>query len=124
VAGLGIRLFTDEHISDTLARALKRRGYDVESCEEAGRANRGIPDEEQLTYATQHGRAILTFNRNDFLRLDAQWKRVGQQHGGIIISVAVRDVGELLRRVERHLDICPPSVQHDTLLWLDPSPTR
>ena len=60
MAGLGIRLYTDEMIDVRLARALRSRGYDVESCQDAGRSNQGIPDEEQLAYAAGLGRAIYT----------------------------------------------------------------
>ena len=59
MAGLGIRLFTDEHIFKDLARELRNRGYDAEGCYEVGRANQGISDEEQLEYATRRGCAIL-----------------------------------------------------------------
>ncbi len=123
MAGLGVRLYTDEHISGRLARALERRGYDAVSCAEAGRADQGISDEAQLVYASQNSRAILTSNHIDFLRLDAAWKRDGRQHAGIILSMEVQDIGELLRRVERHLDTYGPNLQHDTLLWLDSNPT-
>jgi hypothetical protein len=53
MAGLGIRLYTDEMIDARLARELRRRGYDAESCQEAGRHNRGISDPDQLAYAAQ-----------------------------------------------------------------------
>jgi hypothetical protein len=124
VAGLGVRLYTDEHIFKDLARALRRRAYDAESCQEAGRADQGISDEDHLAHAAQRGRAIVTFNVSDFVRLDIDWKRAGRQHAGIIVSARVDDFGELLRRAERHLNTYPPDVQHDTLLWLDPGPTR
>ena len=70
MAGLGIRLFTDAMIDLRPAVNLRRLGYDVQSCQEAGRSNRGISDHRQLSYATQQGRAILTFNRRDYRRLD------------------------------------------------------
>ena len=118
VAGLGIRIYADEMIPPSLAPALRRHGYDAESCQEAGRSNQEIPDEEQLAYATQHGRAILTFNIGDFHRLDADWKATGRRHAGIILSTEISDLGTRLRRVERHLDNIPPYLQHDMLLWL------
>ena len=46
MAGLGVRLFTDEHIHKHLAGTLRDRGYDALSCQEAGR--RGVSDDEQL----------------------------------------------------------------------------
>jgi hypothetical protein len=123
MAGLGIRLYTDEMISSRLAQELRRRGYDAESCHEAGRSDRRIPDAEQLAYAAQQGRAILTFNNGDYSRLDHQWKASGQRHAGIILCPEIDDIGELLRCVERHLDTVVPSIQQDILLWLDTSRT-
>ena len=123
MAGLGIRLFTDEMITGRLARELRRRGYDVESCEDAGRGNQRIPDEHQLQYATLHGRAILTFNVGDFVWLDQQMKDQRQRHAGIVVSPRIDDLGMLIRCVQRHLDTVEPGVQHDTLIWLDTSLT-
>jgi uncharacterized protein with PIN domain len=118
MAGLGIRLYTDEHIHIDLARALRERGYDAESCQEADRANQRLPDEAQLAYAARQGRAILTFDVVDYSRLEHTWKAVGQKHAGIILAQEITDFGTLLRRVQRHLDSVDPAVQDDTLLWL------
>lgn len=44
MAGLGVRLYTDEMISPRLAEVLRQHGYDAESCQEAQRAtDRGHP---------------------------------------------------------------------------------
>lgn len=119
MVGLEIRLFTDEHIFLDLAVALRLQGYDVISCQEAGRANQRISDHEQLIFATQQRRAVITYNARDFLRLDKRWKLSGQRHAGIVIVPAtVERFGELLHRVIRHLDTTMPEVQDDTLLWL------
>ena len=124
MAGLGVRPFTDEHIFRDLARALRTHGYDAVGCQEAGRANQKISDDEQLAYAARSGRAILTENHVDFVPLDAAWKSDGREHAGIIIVGNVGAFGELLRRIERHLNTYSPEVQHNTLLWLGPSATR
>jgi len=108
VAGLGIRLYTDEMIPAKLAPALRRDGYDALSCDEAGRSNLQIPDAEQLEFAVGEGRAILTYNLGDFHRLEAQWKSSGRVHAGIILSPEIGDFGTLLRRVQRHLDTVDP----------------
>ncbi len=122
MAGLGIALYIDEDVHAALAGELRRRGYDVESCHEAGRGNRAIPDEEQLAYATEQGRAIITFNAADYILLDQEWKAVGLEHTGIVVSPKINDLGELLRRVTHHLDTTRPDTQRDTLLWLwDPA---
>jgi hypothetical protein len=124
MAGLGIRLFTDEMIFPELPAELRRHGYDAESCVEAGRSGQAIPDEAQLAYATEHGPTLLTFNKVDFLRLDRVWKAADRRHAGIIVSPQIEDLGELLRRVTWHLDTYAPEDQHDTLLWLGPVPER
>ena len=123
MAGLGVRLYTDEMTPPDLAQALRRQGYDALSCHDAGLSNKGIPDEAQLAHATQDSRAILTFNTRDFLRLDAQWKAAGRRHGGVIIVARRLAFGHLIRCVARHLDTVPPSAQSDALLCRDTSPT-
>ena len=112
--GLGVRIYTDEHIFKDLARMLRARGYDAESCQEAGLAGHGVLDEEQLAYATRRGRGILTHDSGDFPSLDAAWKQAGREHAGIIVTPRVSHLGELLRLVERHLNTYPPDVQRNS----------
>jgi hypothetical protein len=73
-----------------------RRGFDVLSCQGAGRANQRILDEDQLAYATAQRRPILTFNVVDFTALDAEWKRDGRRQAGIIVSAEIRSLTELV----------------------------
>jgi len=120
MAGLGVRLFTDEMISPDVAVALRLRGYNAESCAEAERAGQEISDAEQLAYAAQHERAIVSFNIGDFSRIEAEWKAAGRVHHGIILSPEIRDTGTLMRRLAHHLDHVSPAQQYDTLLWLSP----
>lgn len=115
-----IRLFTDEHVHAGLAAALRERGYDAESCQEAGRDNRRVSDDEHLSYTAQQGRAILTNNVADFVRLDREWKAANRQHAGILVYAQTPSFTALLRRVARHLDEIEPEIQRDTLLWLAP----
>ena len=74
MAGLGIRLYLDEMFSARVAAALRRRAYDVESCYDAGLGGRRVTDVDQLAYAAQQGRAILTCNARDFVPLDRAYK--------------------------------------------------
>jgi hypothetical protein len=75
----------------------------VQSCQEARRANQRISDQDQLTYASTEGRALLTFNVVDFIVLDAEWKQSGRRHAGIIVLPEIRHLSELIQRVEHHL---------------------
>jgi hypothetical protein len=122
MVGLGIRLYTDEMISPALAVQLRRRGYDVQSCADAGRSGQRIPDEAQLIYATQDARAILTFNMRDYVHLDRDWKATGREHAGILIAPEIDDPGLLVRLVQRHLDRYSPAEQNNFMLWIDTSP--
>lgn len=83
-----------------LAEILIAQGYDVETTEAAGRANQRIHDEPQLEYATQQGRATLTFNARDFITLDREWKAVGPVHVGIVVSEQITNVYRLAYRVK------------------------
>jgi hypothetical protein len=122
MAGLGIRVYTDEMISPALAVQLRQRGYDALSCDEASLSGQSIPDQDQLAFATQNDRALLSFNMRDFVRLDQEWKRLEQEHAGIIIAPEIDDIGSLLRLVERHLETYSPEEQRNLLLWLDTNP--
>jgi hypothetical protein len=122
VAGLGVRVFTDEMIDPDLAVAARQNGYDIESCREAHRNNQKIPDEDQLDYAARQGRAILTFNVGDFYERDAAVRPPSGAPRGIIVSAEITDLGVLLRRMQCHLDAHAPADQHNTILWLEPDP--
>jgi predicted nuclease of predicted toxin-antitoxin system len=119
--GLEISVFTDEMITPRLAAEMQRRGYDVESCRDAGRANLSISDEDQLAYATNAGRAICTFNYPDFAALDALWHARGRSHAGIIVSVDLdSEQTEMARRLQRHLDTVDAATQRDRVMILWP----
>ena len=105
------RLYADENVPRHVVEALRRLGHDVLTCYEAGNAGQRIPDDEVLRFATAHGRAVLTMNRRDFIRLD----RKVRSHAGIVactedadsegqavrIHDAITAQGELRDRVVR-----------------------
>jgi len=63
------QLFADEDFPFPIVERLRQLGHDVITTYEAGRANQGISDADQLAYATSIGRAILTRNRRHFKSL-------------------------------------------------------
>lgn len=73
-------LYADENFPLQVVELLRRLGHDVLTSLEAGQANRAIPDEEVLAFATNLGRAVLTLNRWQFIGLHA--RRPG--HAGIV----------------------------------------
>ena len=119
MAGLGIRIFTDEMVTPRLANELRRRGYDVESCRDAGRASLGISDNDQLRYCAAAERSIYTFNSTDFDRLDREWNAGSLPHAGIIVSEDLNSTFEqMVMRLQYHLDTVRPAMQHNRLLIL------
>lgn len=57
-----------------------------------------VPDDEHLAYAVSQGRAVLSFNRGDFVQLHKRYMGQGWEHFGIIVSPHY-PIGETLRRV-------------------------
>lgn len=94
-----MRLYVDEDAMDKdLVRALRARGVDVLTAQEASMIERR--DEEHLEYATAQGRVLYSFNVVDFYRLHAAFVAQGRSHAGIILSRQQRySVGEQMRRL-------------------------
>lgn len=86
----------DENFRYPIVEALRRLGHDVLTCEEAGRANQGVPDDRVLADALAMGRILLTQNRGDFIKLDGQ----GVPHRGIVACTYDPDTAGHARRIE------------------------
>ena len=85
-----------QDVDVNFAVRLRGYGYDVVTTRDVG--NLGNPDEKQLEYAANNGRAIVTHNRRDFRRLHRDWIRRAQHHCGVIVSVHI-NLEELERRI-------------------------
>jgi predicted nuclease of predicted toxin-antitoxin system len=110
-----MRLYFDENVPVPLATALAEHGIDCLTTRDAG--NRGLSDEEQLMFATQEQRSLVTFNCKDFLSLATRWQEVGRSHTGMILSKEL-PLPELIRRF-RHLAIrCRDRNLRDIIIWL------
>jgi Domain of unknown function (DUF5615) len=88
-------LFADENVHRGLADALRALGHDVLTAHQAGRANKRIPDADQLAYATSLARAMLTNNRRHFHQLH----RGPLSHAGIITYTRDPDTASLAQRI-------------------------
>ena len=91
-----LRFFTDEDIYRATALSLRKAGFDVVSTPETGRL--GESDESQLRWASDEGRAIVTFNVAHFVSLHTDWMKQGRHHAGVIVS-SQRSIGDLSRRL-------------------------
>lgn len=93
------RLYADEDFDYPVVEPLRHFGHDVVTANEAGHAGRSIPDSTVLAFASSQGRAVLTHNRRDFIRLH---KRV-RHHSGIIVCTRDRDAVALASRIHQAL---------------------
>ena len=71
-----LQFYMDEHFSGHVTHGLRRRGINVLTAQEANRC--GLPDEEQLAFATKDDRVMVTFD-SDYLALH----NIGISHAGI-----------------------------------------
>lgn len=88
-----IRFHLDEQADPNIARALRRHGIDVTTTVEAGL--RGASDQEQLAYARQERRVLVTHD-TDFLRLAG----FSADHFGIVYCHKARhSLGDIIRHL-------------------------
>jgi predicted nuclease of predicted toxin-antitoxin system len=88
-------LYADENFPRQVVEGLRRLGHDVLTCQEAGNAGRGVPDEEVLAFAKHAGRAVLTMDRRDFFRLHQQ----EPEHAGILLCTRDMDTDGQAARI-------------------------
>lgn len=63
------RLYANKNFPLATVEGLRRRGHDVLTTAESGRAGKALPDEDVLASAIAGDRVVLTFDRRDFIRL-------------------------------------------------------
>jgi predicted nuclease of predicted toxin-antitoxin system len=89
------RLYADEQFPRVVSELLRTMGHDVLTVQEAGNANQKISDDEVLQFATVESRAVVTLNRQDFIRLH----RINPNHAGIIVSTNDSDRTRMAERI-------------------------
>ncbi len=94
-----MKLYADENFPFRTIKKLRNLGHDVLTAFEDERANQQIADADVLTRATELGRTILTFDRQDFKRLHFK----NSIHTGIIICTDDADRLRLAQRIDEKL---------------------
>jgi predicted nuclease of predicted toxin-antitoxin system len=89
-------LYANENFPFIVVEALRALGHDVLTSREAGNANQRIPDQDVLAFAAQNQRAVLTINRDDFIRLH----RLNPNHAGIIVCTQDSDLPGQSERID------------------------
>jgi predicted nuclease of predicted toxin-antitoxin system len=95
------RLYSDEQFPREISDLLRTMGHNVLTVQEAGKANLGIPDEDVLSFAIADNRAVVTLNRQDFIRLH----RANPEHFGIIVCTSDQDRPRLASRINEAIAI-------------------
>lgn len=80
-----IRLYLDEDVNVLVADLLNARGFDALTVRDAGQLR--ASDAEQLLYAVNQQRALVTHNRGDFEALIQTYFDTEQKHCGVILAV-------------------------------------
>ncbi len=97
-----LKLFLDEDIHTGLSHALRQRGYDVIHAQDLKR--KGKSDSEQLAFAVQEERCLVTFNIRDFVKLHNLYAQRNREHWGIIVARQM-PIGEALRRLLKKIGL-------------------
>jgi predicted nuclease of predicted toxin-antitoxin system len=92
-------LYMDEQFPKVVSQLLRDMGHDVLTVQEAGKGNLGISDEDVLSFAIDENRAVVTLNRDDFIRLH----RSDPQHCGIIVCTNDPDRSRMAIRLHESI---------------------
>lgn len=84
-----MRLLLDEMYPASLARDLRERRLDVTAVDEQPQL-RGLDDEALLRVAAREGRALVSENVADMMRLYGSWAGAGREHHGVVIALSSR----------------------------------
>ncbi len=114
-------LYLDEDVqSDALIRALRSRGVILLTTSEAAMARQ--TDEQQLRFAAEANRVLITSNIAEFAWIHTEWLRAGKSHSGIILVPQQKwGPGELARRIIRILSESPAANLRDRMEFVSGS---
>jgi hypothetical protein len=93
--------YFDEDQNVRIAARLSRAGFDVLTARDAGRAGRGVSDEDHLRFAAELGRALVTTNARDFAPIFDEWWQKGRNHAGIILVSPQKSADVIYHRLLR-----------------------
>jgi predicted nuclease of predicted toxin-antitoxin system len=80
---------------------LRELGHNVLTTHEAGKSNRGIPDESVLGYAIKNKLAVLTCDRDKFIQLHSE---TVTEHYGIVVCTMDNDFQRFASQVHESIN--------------------
>jgi hypothetical protein len=118
-----VKLLLDAMYTHVVAEQLRRRGHDVMSAHEReGLA--AASDERLLDVAASEGRAVVTENIHDFMDLDAEYRRDGRAHFGVVLTSdqrfprhAAGGIGRLVIALDAWLHEHPEEATGESHIW-------
>ncbi len=114
-----MKLLLDEQISGKVAERLRGLGHDVIAVT-AEQSLRGLSDPDVFEVAHAQGRAVATYNRDDFEAIIREYAETGREHHGLVIVHPVRfpgqDFSRLVKALASLLDAAPSGKSF--VVWL------
>lgn len=114
----------DEDHSQTIAQLARMRlALDITSAHELGLE--GIPDEDQLAFATEEGRCLVTRNRDDFAEIALRYLAAAIGFSSIILvpeSFPPNDYWRITRALAYMNALYPEPFIPDFVGFLTPAP--
>ncbi|MGD1866244.1 MAG: DUF5615 family PIN-like protein [Phormidesmis sp.] len=95
------RFYADEQFPLPVVECLRVLGHDVLTAQEAGNADKGIPDGDVLEFAISQKRIVLTLDRYDFAKLH----RNTPEHFGIVVCTNDRNWELFAARINKAVSL-------------------
>jgi hypothetical protein len=106
----------DQHVRVAATKGLRRRGIDVLTAYEDGRAT--ASDEELLARATELGRVVFTQD-DDFLAIADQWRRSRRPFAGVVYAHQLHaTLGQIISDIQLILEATTADEMRDAVLFL------
>jgi hypothetical protein len=106
-----------------IAEQLRLRSHDVVSAHER-KGLSIVSDRALLAVAQDEGRAVVTENIHDLMDLDAEYRRDGRAHFGLILTTNsgfprhdASGIGRLVLALDAWLREHPEEATDDSLIW-------
>jgi hypothetical protein len=113
---VSLPLYMDHHVRGAATKGLRRRGIDVLTAFEDGRA--AAPDEQLLARATELGRVMFTQD-DDFLAVADNWQRTSRHFAGLVYAHQLQaTVGQIVADLQLILEATTLDEMRDAVLFL------
>ncbi|MBW3597222.1 MAG: DUF5615 family PIN-like protein [Planctomycetes bacterium] len=113
---MAVPLYMDHHIPSAITEGLQRRGIDVLTAQDDGRA--AEDDDAVLERATSLGRAVFSQDE-DFLVLAHNWLETGREFAGVIYAHQLKiTIGQAVRDLEAIAKVLSPEEMRNRIEFI------